>query len=79
MASCIQIKVAILCSNANGSPEFVWRTVTVYQEQYDAGAHYDRAMAMAEANGYKTPMVAFDENDDAARQLENMMKFLTEK
>ena len=62
-------KVIVLCTNAEGAPEFHSCTPEVTQEQYDNGEHYDLAKENAEDNGYEEPMVAFDENDPAAKQL----------
>lgn len=65
-------KVIVLCTNANGAPEFHSCTPAVTQEQYDNGDHYDLAKENAEDNGYQEPMIAFDTSDQAAKQLQEL-------
>lgn len=77
MVEFITIKVIVLCTNAEGSPEFSTREIQCTQAQYDNGDHYDMAKEAAEDDGYESPMMAFDENDSAARQLnDTLVEFL---
>ncbi|KVP16902.1 hypothetical protein [Burkholderia ubonensis] len=63
------VKVAVLCTNSNGEPEFHTCTPEVTQAQVDDGEHYELAKENAAENGYEGPMIAFNANDVAARQL----------
>lgn len=77
MVEFISVKVVVLCTNSEGSPEFCTHEVQCTKKQYDDGDHYDIAKNAAAKEGYETPMVAFDENDAAARQLDDkMVEFL---
>ncbi|RQR65310.1 hypothetical protein DIE18_02170 [Burkholderia sp. Bp9125] len=67
------VKVAVLCTNSNGSPEFHTCTPAVTQEQLADGEHYALAKENAADNGYDGPMIAFDANDEAARQLGDVL------
>jgi hypothetical protein len=71
-----KIKVTVLCTNSEGSPEFHWVSLDVTQTQYDNGDHYEIAKAAAESEGYEGPMIAFDENDAAARQVGDLLTWL---
>ena len=70
------IKVVVLCTNAEGAPEFDTCALQVTQAQYDNGEHYDLAKEYAEDNGYEGPMIAFDANDAAARQLGDVLAWI---
>ena len=70
------VKVVVLCTNAAGEPEFHTCTPEVTQEQYDTGDHYDLAKENAADNGFEEPMVAFDQNDGAARQLVDLQNWM---
>jgi hypothetical protein len=67
------VKVAVLCHNSNGVPEFHTCTPEVTQEQIDNGEHYDLAKENAANNGYEEPMLAFDAKDVAGRQLAEVL------
>lgn len=71
------VKVVVLATNPEGSPAFFHVTVLINDEQYSNGVHYDTAKACAEINDYEEPMIAFDENDTAARQLACVHAFMT--
>lgn len=60
--------VAVLCLNSEGSPEFHICTLEITHQQLANGDHYDLAKADAADQGYTQPMIAFDENDEAAAQ-----------
>lgn len=62
------VKVVVLCTNSNGSPEFHTCAIECSQEDVDNGSHYDRAKENASWNGFQEPMMAFDANDEAAKQ-----------
>jgi tRNA-dihydrouridine synthase len=70
------VKVAVLARNAEGAPAFFWTKVTVTDEEWNNGAAYDRAKALAAAKGYAEPMLAFELNDPAAHQLRNLADFM---
>lgn len=69
-------KVIVLCINSEGAPEFHTCTPAVTQEQMEQGRHYELAKENAADNGYEEPMMAFDENDPAAKQLGDMLIWL---
>jgi hypothetical protein len=70
------VKVVVLATNSEGSPEFCTCTVNVTSAQYDEGEHYDLAKEKAEAEGYEAPMIAFDARDQAARQLGEVLAWI---
>lgn len=43
--------IAVACRNASGIPDMPIFTVTVTDEEYDLGIHYDKAQALAEDAG----------------------------
>lgn len=59
----IKKKVMIACTNANGESDLFVCTVEVSEAEYDNGIHFDRAIEMAENEGYDAPYVCFDEQD----------------
>lgn len=69
-------KVIVLCINSEGAPEFHTCTPAVTQEQLEQGLHYELAKENAADNGYEEPMMAFDENDPAARQLGDVLTWI---
>ncbi|MBK3779874.1 hypothetical protein G3A43_06375 [Paraburkholderia aspalathi] len=69
-------KVVVLCTNANGEPEFHSCTPEVTQQQIDDGVHYDLAKENAGYNGYSEPMMAFDAKDQAAKDLSQILGWL---
>ncbi|GBG14858.1 uncharacterized protein NMK_2459 [Novimethylophilus kurashikiensis] len=68
-ANLIYPKVAVLCSNSNGEPELYTCSPAVTKESYDEGLHYSIAKSNAEDEGYEGPYLAFDDKDQAAKQL----------
>jgi hypothetical protein len=70
-------KVIVLCTNSNGEPEFHSCAPEATQQQIDDGAHYDLAKENAGFNGYSEPMMAFDANDQAAKDLPKLLGWLT--
>jgi len=68
MSNPIPRTVAVLCLNSEGSPEFHVSTLAITHRQLVNGDHYDLAKADAAKYGYEPPMIAFDENDEAASQ-----------
>ena len=61
-------RMIVACqSNANGEPDFFFCKVGCSQEEYEAGAHYQRAIQSARLNDYEGPFVAFDEDDAGGR------------
>lgn len=71
-----KVKVVVLCSNAEGMPEFHTCTPEVTQAQIDEGEHYQLAIDNAEDNGYEGPLIAFDATDPAAKQLGEVFAWL---
>jgi len=61
--------VIVLATDAAGSPAFHTCMLEVTREQYNAGEHYEMAKENAAFNGYEEPMIAFDRNDEAGRQM----------
>jgi len=68
-------KVVVLCHNSEGQAEFVKCTPRVTQNDIDNGRHFLYAKELAAERGY-TPLEAFDAQDQAARQLEDLAKWL---
>lgn len=62
-------KVVVLCTNAEGSPEFYSCTPEVTHAEMLYGKHYTLAIDSAVDQGFEEPMAAFDATDRAARQL----------
>jgi len=62
------ITVHVLADDSNGAPALVKHRVSVTDEGYNTGAHYDEAIRLAEGDGY-SECKAFDENDPAGRLL----------
>ena len=65
----MNVKTYVLCRDANGSAAIFEMDVCLPRSSYDLGYHYDIAMKSAEAEGYESPMQAFDEHEPAARVL----------
>ena len=59
-------RVAVACTNANGSAELFIAEVEATQDQHDLGEHYDMARQMAIDEGYEEPFVCFDQEEIAA-------------
>ena len=69
-------KVIVLCTNSSGAPEFHSCTPEVTADQLRAGEHYALAKENAESNGFIEPMIAFDAEDPAAKQLESLAGYV---
>lgn len=68
--------MAVLATNAEGSPDLYLTFVEATDLQYNEGHHYDMALARAEDEGYRAPMIAFDQNDAAADVLRHAAEFM---
>ena len=73
-----RIRMAVVGTNANGAPDLYLTFVEATDLQYSEGKHYDMAIARAEDEGYRAPMIAFDQNDAASRMLRDASAFMEE-
>jgi hypothetical protein len=64
-----RIRMTMLATNAEGSPDLYLTFVEATDLQYNEGQHYDMPLARAEDEGYRAPMIGFDRNDAAAGML----------
>ncbi|MGF6856531.1 hypothetical protein [Paraburkholderia sp. CI3] len=71
-----RIRMAVLTINAEGSPDLSLTFVEATGLQYNEGKHYDMALARAEDEGYRAPMIGFDQNDAAADVLRHAAEFM---
>ena len=71
-----RIRMAVVGTNANGAPDLYLTFVEATDLQYNEGQHYDMAIARAEDEGYRAPMIAFDQNDAASRMLRDAIAFM---
>ncbi|CAG4896045.1 hypothetical protein [Paraburkholderia saeva] len=71
-----RIRLTVLATNAEGSPDLYLTFVEATDLQYNEGQHYDMALARAEDEGYRPPMIAFDQNDAAAGMLRHATAFM---
>ncbi|WP_205191210.1 hypothetical protein [Burkholderia sp. LMG 13014] len=71
-----RIRMTVLATNAEGSPDLYLIFVEATDLQYNEGQHYDMALARAEDKGYRAPMIAFDRNDAAAGTLRHATAFM---
>lgn len=55
--------IAVACRNASGAPTFASYELDFTPEDMADGLHYDRAEAMAEADGYCPPFLSFDHTE----------------
>ena len=69
-------KVIVLCTNSEGAPEFHSCAPAVTPEQHRQREHYVLAKENAEFNGLTEPMIAFDADDPAAKQLESLASYV---
>ncbi len=60
------LHIAVACRNASGMADMPIFTVTVTDEEYDLGIHYEKAEASAEEAGYEKPFVCFDDAEQDA-------------
>ena len=61
-----EMQVAVACFNASGKPDMPVFTVRITEEEYDRGAHYDKAETLAQAAEYDGPFVCFDAAEQGA-------------
>ena len=71
-----RIPMAVVATNAEGSPDVYLTFVEVTGQQYQHGRHYDMAIVRAVDEGYRAPMIAFDRNDAASRMLRPVLAFM---
>ncbi|MGF6963084.1 hypothetical protein OKW43_000089 [Paraburkholderia sp. WC7.3g] len=71
-----RIRMAVLTINAEGSPDLSLTFVEPTDLQYNEGKHYDMALARAKDEGYRAPMIAFEQNDAAADVLRHAAEFM---
>ena len=71
-----RIRMAVLTTNAEGSPDLYATFVEATDLRYNGGLHYSMALARAEDEGYRAPMIAFDQNDPAAIMLRYVTDFM---
>jgi hypothetical protein len=69
-------RVAVLCRNSEGAPEFHSCSVSVTKSQIEAGIHYELAKENAILSGYSGPMIAFDGSAPAARQMGDLLAWI---
>lgn len=72
------MRVIVLGTNANGDPEFYSCQVEAGVEAIHNGDHYDLAIVRARQEGFEGPFLAFDENDQAAKQLADLANMPTD-
>lgn len=71
-----RIRMVVVATSAEGSPDLFLTTVDVTGTQYEHGRHYDMALLRARDEGYENPMIAFDQHDAAARMLRRAAAFI---
>jgi hypothetical protein len=57
------VRVAVACRNAADKVAMPIFTVTVTPDEYDTGGHYEKAEALADAEGYEAPFVCYDDTE----------------
>ena len=70
-----RIRMTVLATNAEGSPDLYLTFVEATDLQYNEGQHYDMALARVVDEGYRASMIAFDQND-AAGMLRHAAEFM---
>ena len=71
-----RIRMAVLATNAEDSPDLYLTFVEATDLQYNEGQHYVMALARAEDECYRATMIAFDQNDAAAGVLRHAAGFM---
>ncbi|WP_175772303.1 hypothetical protein [Paraburkholderia phenazinium] len=66
-----RIRIAVLATNAEGSPDLYLTFVEATDLQYS-----DMALPRAEDEGYRAPMIAFDRSDAATEVLRHAAEFM---
>ncbi|MFM0229582.1 hypothetical protein [Paraburkholderia sediminicola] len=74
-----RIRMTVLATHAEGSPNLYLMFVEATDLQYNEEQRYDMALARAEDEGYRAPMIAFDQNDAAAGMLRHAAEFMEGK
>ena len=59
----MQIRLIVACSNAAGVPKLVPITVSVTEDEYKTGIHYERAKYELGLRDYESPFFCIDEHD----------------
>jgi len=77
MAKLKKVKCVVFGRNAGGEPDAYCTTITVTEEQYQDGRHYDDAEAEASGEGFDPAIVA-DQNDNVEYILK-AVKWLNKK
>jgi len=72
----MNLKMIVLSRNASDEPCFHTCEVEATPEEYENGDHYGKAIENAEFNGYESPFEVFDENEEAAKQMFDIAKWL---
>ena len=60
------LKIAVACRNASGMADMPVFAVTVTEEEYSLGIHYDKAENMAKDEGYEDPFLCYDPAEQKA-------------
>ncbi|HDR9283680.1 TPA: hypothetical protein QDB45_005294 [Burkholderia vietnamiensis] len=68
----VKIRVFVLATTLDGNLEFFTAMVGTTAEEIAAKKHHGKAARKAANEGYKWPMMVFDERSTASRQLEVM-------
>ncbi|MCA8180722.1 hypothetical protein [Burkholderia vietnamiensis] len=68
----VKVRVFVLATTQDGTPEFFTAMVGTTADEIAAKKHHGKAARKAANEGYKWPMMVFDQNSTAGRQLEVM-------
>jgi hypothetical protein len=71
-----RVRMDVLATNAEGSLDLYLTFVGATDLQYNEGQHYEWPLASAEDEGYRSPIIAFDQNDSAADMLRHAAEFV---
>jgi len=75
-----RFRMTVLATNAEDAPGFYLTFVEATDLQYNEGRHYEWPLAPAEEEeGYRSPMIAFDQNDAAAGMLRHATEFMEDE
>jgi hypothetical protein len=70
------VAIVTACMRSDGLPDFALTEVQVSPEEYQNGAHYDRAEARLVERGYEEPFVHFEELEAPAFLLPAVKRYL---
>ena len=59
----MKVKCVVAAINSNGSPDLFLVQVECTHDEFNDGLHYDKAINLAELEGYE-PKLVIDEHDD---------------